>query len=246
VIKDADTGEILADLVTPGAVFCAARGGRGGRGNSRFATPTQQAPRRSEPGEPGEERRLELELKLIADVGLVGLPNAGKSTLLSRISRARPRIAAYPFTTLEPHLGIVELEGERQFVAADIPGLIEGAHEGKGLGLQFLRHIERTRVLVMLVDVGSEDPRGDLATLERELALYSVALVEKPRVVVLTKADLLAEDERRKAPERCGLPEALLISAHSGEGVRPLLESMWRLIGEAQHDPAETERVNDE
>ena len=246
VVKDADSGEILADLVEPGAVFCAARGGKGGRGNSHFATPTHQAPRRFEPGEPGEERRLELELKLIADVGLVGLPNAGKSTLLSRISRARPRIAAYPFTTLEPHLGIVVLDEERQFVAADIPGLIEGAHLGKGLGLQFLRHVERTRVLVMLVDVGSADPRGDLATLERELALHSAALVEKPRVIVLTKADLLAEDEHRGAPERCGMPEAQLISAHSGEGIRALLEHMWRLIAAMPDDPAEPKRVDDE
>ncbi len=230
VVKDADSGELIADLVHEGDRFCAARGGKGGRGNARFATPTHQAPRRADPGEEGEERMVELELKLIADIGLVGLPNAGKSTLLSRISRARPKVADYPFTTLEPGLGIVALEDHRTFVVADLPGLIEGAHEGKGLGLQFLRHVERTAVLLFLIDATSEDPPGTLALLEREIAGYSAALAEKPRRVVLSKADLVAPEEHAGLAERLGLPEARLISAHSGEGVKALLEELWTLV----------------
>ncbi len=241
VVKEG--GQTLADLVEPGQRFVAARGGRGGRGNARFATATNQAPRRADPGEEGEERWLELELKLIADVGFVGLPNAGKSTLLARVSRARPKIAAYPFTTLEPNLGIVPLDEERHFVAADVPGLIADAHLGKGLGLQFLRHLERTRVLAFLLDVSSADPAADLAVLERELALYSGALAAKPRVVVLTKADLLPAEAHAGAAARAGPVDARLISAHSGLGVRELLEALWTLIaapvgadGESRHD----------
>jgi GTP-binding protein len=227
VVKDAATGEVLIDLTRPGEAFPAARGGRGGRGNSRFATATHQAPRRADPGTPGEERWLELELKLIADVGFVGLPNAGKSTLLSRVTRARPRIASYPFTTLEPNLGIVDLDDERQFVAADLPGLIEGAHRGKGLGIQFLRHLERTRVLALLVDASSEHPADDAALVERELSLYSPALAAKPRVAVLTKADLLPPDEHAAVVKRAGIPGVRLMSAHTGQGVKELLEELW-------------------
>jgi GTP-binding protein len=239
VVKDAASGEVVADLVHAGDTFLAARGGRGGRGNKRFATPTHQAPRHADPGEPGEERWFELELKLIADVGFVGPPNAGKSTLLARVSRARPRIADYPFTTLEPHLGIVVLDEERQFVAADLPGLIEGAHRGRGLGLQFLRHVERTRALAILVDASGEAPREQLAAVERELEQYSPALLAKPRLTVLTKADLLPPERHAGAAAAAGLPDAHLISAHSGEGVPALLEKLWKLIAtEPADEPA--------
>lgn len=230
VVRDAGSGEVLVDLLEEGHVFVAASGGRGGRGNAVFATSTNQTPRRADPGEPGEERVLELELKLIADVGLVGPPNAGKSTLLARISRARPRIADYPFTTLEPHLGIVRLDEERSFVAADLPGLIAGAHEGRGLGLRFLRHVERTRVLALLVDATAPDPAAELASLRRELVAYSPDLGRRPAVVVLTKADLLPPEERAGAAAAAGLDGARLISAHSGEGVRELLEALWRML----------------
>ena len=230
VVKEAASGEPLADLTRPDEGFLAARGGRGGRGNARFATSTQQAPRQAEPGEKGEERWLELELKLIADVGFIGLPNAGKSTLLARVTRARPRIGSYPFTTLEPNLGIVTLDRERQFLAADLPGLIAGAHEGRGLGFQFLRHVERTRVLALLVDITAEDPAADAAQVEREMALFSESLAEKPRVTVLTKADLVAPGERPGAARRAGLAGAHVISAHTGEGVDALLEELWQRI----------------
>jgi GTP-binding protein len=241
VVKAAETGELLADLVHVGDRFRVAKGGRGGRGNTRFATATHQAPRRADPGEPGEELTIELELKLIADVGLVGLPNAGKSTLLSRVTRARPKIADYPFTTLEPNLGIVALDVERTFVVADLPGLIEGASDGKGLGLQFLRHVERTQVIVFLVDAGSEDPAGTLALLEHEIARYSAALAEKPRRVVLSKADLLPPEARADAAVRLGLPGAHVISAHTGFGMNELLEDIWSAIPPVVVGSAETD-----
>ena len=240
VVKNAESGEVVADLVSAGDEFVAARGGRGGRGNSHFATPTHQAPRHAEPGGPGEERRLELELKLIADVGLVGLPNAGKSTLLSRISRARPKIAEYPFTTLEPNLGIASLDEQRHFVVADVPGLIAGAHQGKGLGLQFLRHLERTRALAFLIDVTAEDPAADLALLLSEMTMHSETFMTRPRVVVLTKADLLPPEQHAEAARRAGIPGARLISAHSGEGLRDLLEELWTRIAPATEAAAET------
>src|SRR5919109_3511894 len=175
VIRDADTGELLGEVLRPDDTIRVARGGRGGRGNARFATPTHQAPREWEPGEEGEDRQIELVLKLIADVGLVGEPNAGKSTLLSVVSAARPKIADYPFTTLEPNLGVVGLPGHRSFVVADIPGIIEGAHQGKGLGLRFLQHVERTRVLAYLIPLDSPDPQAVYARLRHEVRQYSDA-----------------------------------------------------------------------
>jgi GTP-binding protein len=231
-VRDVASGDLLADLVEPGERFLAARGGRGGRGNARFATPTNQAPRKADPGEQGEERQVELELKLIADIGLVGAPNAGKSTMLAAITRARPKIGAYPFTTLEPNLGIVALDEERQFVVADVPGLIEGAHQGRGLGIQFLKHVERCSALAVLVDVTVESPRDQLEEVERELKAYHPALGEKPRVVVLTKADLLPPERRAAVAAEVGLPEALVVSAHNGDGMRELRERLWRLVEE--------------
>jgi len=230
VVRDDQGDEPIADLVGPESEYLAAKGGRGGRGNARFKSSRNQAPRRRDPGEPGEERWLELELKLIADVGFVGLPNAGKSTLLSRVTRARPKIADYPFTTLEPHLGIVRLDDERQFVAADIPGLIEGAHAGKGLGHQFLRHVERTRVLVLLTDATTEDPERDAALVVKELEEYSQALADKPRVRAITKSDLIAPEARPAAAAGARAAHAHLISAHTGEGVTELLEDLWGRI----------------
>ena len=238
VVKDGE-GAVVADLVRPGDAFVAARGGRGGRGNAQFATPTHQAPRRADPGESGEERKLQLELKLIADVGLVGLPNAGKSTLLSRVTRARPKIADYPFTTLEPNLGIAALDDERTFVVADLPGLIAGAHEGKGLGLRFLRHVERTRMLLFVVDASSPAPAEDLNVLLREVGNYSPELLERPRLVALSKADLVDPAERATAPQKAGLPDARLFSSQSGENLRELMEACWTVIASANPEEPE-------
>src|SRR5262245_31445480 len=199
-VRNVETGEVLGELVNSGQTLLVAKGGRGGRGNQHFATPTHQSPREWEPGEEGEARKLELVLKLIADVGLLGEPNAGKSTLLSVISAARPKIADYPFTTLEPHLGVVGLSDHRSFVVADIPGIIEGAHAGKGLGLRFLQHVERTRAVAVLVPVDSPDPQATYELLRREAASYSKELAAKPHIVVLTKSDLASPNTENRKP----------------------------------------------
>jgi GTP-binding protein len=234
VVYDADTGELLHDFTAAGDRFVAARGGRGGRGNARFATSTHQAPTEHEDGKPGEERRLRLELKLLADVGLVGFPNAGKSTLISVISAARPKIADYPFTTLEPNLGVVTAEGGgfRTFVVADIPGLIEGAHQGHGLGIQFLRHVERTRLLVHLVDVSEASgrmPADDFRIVMNELASFSEELAAKPMLVVASKIDAAQDVARieslRDLARRRGLP-FFKISSVTGEGIPELKRAM--------------------
>jgi GTP-binding protein len=233
VVAEEGTGSVLVDLSRPGQVFEAARGGRGGRGNARFKTATNRAPRRHEPGEAGETRTLRLELKLLADVGIIGLPNAGKSTLISRISAARPKIADYPFTTLSPNLGVVDRGDERSFVVADIPGLIEGAHRGAGLGHRFLRHVERCRLLLHLVDptAPGRSALSDIQTVNEELRLYRDSLARKPQILVLTKADATQDGEsvagvmdfakRRKIP-------CVTISAVTGEGI----ERLVRLTGE--------------
>jgi GTP-binding protein len=232
VVYDESTGARLYDFTHPGERFTVASGGRGGKGNARFATSTHQAPTEHEPGRPGEEKRLRLELKLLADVGLVGFPNAGKSTLISRVSAARPKIADYPFTTLEPNLGVVELPDYRSFVVADIPGLIEGAHEGHGLGIQFLRHIERTRLLVHLVDVSEasgRDPVQDFETVMDELASFSRDLVSKPMLVVASKMDV-AQDPARVLALRLHVAERGMayfeISSATGLGIEKLKFAM--------------------
>lgn len=238
LVYDADTGRLIKDLVDDGQQVCVARGGRGGRGNARFATATHQTPRESEPGLKGQERTLRLELKLIADVGFVGLPNAGKSTLLTRLTRARPKIAAYPFTTREPHLGIVELPGYRRLVLADLPGLIEGAHEGVGLGDTFLRHVERTRVILHLVDVcppeGSPTPAEAYRIIRGELEKYSAALAEREEIVVGTKLDL-TEAPAALAELQETLGQTVLgISAASGVALRELTERLWSAVDRAR------------
>jgi GTP-binding protein len=226
IVRDRDRGNVLRDLTTPGDQVNVARGGRGGRGNKAFATSTNRAPRESQPGTPGEERWLVLELKVIADVGLIGLPNAGKSTLLSRLSRATPEIGAYPFTTKHPNLGLVTIGGERAFVLADLPGLIEGAHSGVGLGHEFLRHVERTRVLVHLVEPlppDGADPLQNYRTIRRELELYSPALATKPEVVAVSKAELTGSEEVRERLERELRRPVLAVSAVTGRGLSQLV-----------------------
>jgi len=228
VVRDADSGEILGELLEEGDRLVVAEGGRGGRGNASFATATHQAPREWESGEYGEERRVELELKLIADVGLVGEPNAGKSTLLATISHARPKIAEYPFTTLEPNLGVVKLSDFRSFVVADIPGIIEGAHEGRGLGHQFLRHVERTRTLALLVPVDADDPQAEYDLLRDELRSYAARLAELPHCLLLTKADLLGPDADPPEVEAPDAWETFVVSSVTRRGVSELLEALWR------------------
>lgn len=243
VIRDADTGEWLGEVLNPGAEIVVARGGRGGRGNAYFVSSTHQAPREWQPGEAGEKRTLELELKLIADVGLVGEPNAGKSTLLSVISAARPKIADYPFTTLVPNLGVVQLSGQRTFVVADIPGIIEGAHEGKGLGLRFLRHIERTRLLAFLIPVDSMDWQEEYRRLRHEVASYSSELADKPHCVVFTKMDLLGGD----APPDLDTPGAFAvfaISAVTRAGLEGLLAAWWSTLLQLRAEAEQASRAD--
>ncbi|MGE3955897.1 MAG: GTPase ObgE [Vicinamibacterales bacterium] len=235
---------IVADLAQAGDRVLVAKGGRGGLGNAHFATSTNRAPRKVQPGEEGEEKWLRLELKLLADVGLVGFPNAGKSTLISRISAARPKIADYPFTTLTPNLGVVGLSDDRSFVVADVPGLIEGAHRGQGLGHQFLRHLERTKVLVHLVDVSSmsgRDPVSDMDIIRRELELFAPELASKPQLIAANKIDALDDEARAAAVERrageLGLP-FFRISGVTGSGVPALLEAVWRELAAAREADA--------
>jgi GTP-binding protein len=238
VIKDSETEEVLADLDTPGAEFLAVRGGRGGLGNTHFATPTRQAPKFAQPGEPGEDAEITVELKLLADVGLIGLPNAGKSTLISVISSARPKIADYPFTTLVPNLGVVKAGEEwRSFVVADIPGLIEGAHSGAGLGHQFLRHVERTRILLHLVDISQAaegDPVENLKTVDRELEMYSPELMKKPQAVAGTKTDIVDEEKLDRLRDYCKTNEIdfFPISGATGNGVKKLVEYLSKKVSE--------------
>lgn len=232
IVKDAETGEVLADLAEPNQKLLFLKGGRGGQGNARFATSTNKAPKFAQPGEPGEERVIRLELKLMADVGLLGFPSVGKSSFITKVSAARPKIADYPFTTLKPHLGVVEYKGFRSFVMADIPGIIEGAHDGAGLGHRFLRHVERTRILLHLLDpcrTHDSNPLDDYETLNRELALFNPELAQKPQIVVVNKIDL--PDVQALLPEIApyfkerGI-KVFPVSAATGEGIPALLDAI--------------------
>ncbi|MBN1955360.1 MAG: GTPase ObgE [Anaerolineae bacterium] len=246
VVRDAATGQVLADLTETGQQVVVARGGRGGRGNSRFTSSTNQAPRMAENGEPGEERTLKLELKVLADIGLIGKPNAGKSTLLAAITAAHPKIAPYPFTTLHPHLGVVVLDVQTDFVVADIPGLIEGASEGKGLGHEFLRHVERTRLLIHLLDGTSPDPLADLADINAELTAFGRRLDEKTQLIAFNKIDLEPARQRwpavQKALREQGY-EAWAISGVTREGVRELLRRAAQRLAELPPSTAPTQDV---
>lgn len=235
-VRDAESGALIQDFLEEGETHLVARGGSGGRGNARFATPTNQAPRRADRGRQGESRRLHLELKLMADVGIVGYPNSGKSTLISRISAVRPKVADYPFTTLVPNLGVVTFDDYPPFIVADIPGIIEGAHRGAGLGLKFLRHVERTRIILHLLDISDASQRHpiqDYLTLNRELSLFDPALTGKPQIVAVNKVDL--PEAGNKLPEviryfRNSKKEILPISALTGEGLPALLSSLAKRL----------------
>ena len=244
VVKDAESGEVLADLVRAGETFIVARGGIGGRGNARFATPTNQAPRYAQPGMPGEERWILLELKLLADIGIIGLPNAGKSTFISRVSAARPKIADYPFTTLTPNLGVVKVGDRAPFVVADIPGLIPGAHRGLGMGIKFLRHVERTSVLLHLIDLsGDAAPAGEtMATINAELRHFSPGLGARPQVVAISKIDLTDTRERLEAETTALLRQrirAFPFSAVTGEGLPALLHALADTLDAAREKNTE-------
>jgi GTP-binding protein len=235
LVFDRDRGNVLRDLTRDGEEVIVARGGRGGYGNKHYASPTNRAPRQAQPGEPGEERWIVLELKVIADAGLVGLPNAGKSTLLSRLSHAQPEIADYPFTTKHPNLGLVTLGGERVFVLADLPGLIEGAHSGVGLGHEFLRHVERTRVLVHLVEplpADGSDPVANYQTIRRELELYSPVLARKPELVAMSKAELTGAEEVRERLARELGRDVIALSAVTGQGLARLIGAVTECLRE--------------
>ena len=234
LIKEAETGHILVDLIEPDQVFLAAAGGKGGLGNSRFTSSTNRAPRKATPGQPGEERWLVIELKLLADVGLIGLPNAGKSTLLSKLSAANPKIASYPFTTLEPQLGVLQFQYSDPCIIADIPGLIEGAHQGFGLGHQFLRHIERTSILLHMIDASTPDdqPMHDYQTLARELAAYNTELLNRKHLIVLNKIDLVDQQRLEEVQAQfstLALP-VLAVSADTGAGVDQVKETLADIL----------------
>ncbi|MBI2428858.1 MAG: GTPase ObgE [Ignavibacteriales bacterium] len=231
LIRNAETGKVVADMTEHDQEFLIAKGGRGGKGNWVFRSSTNQAPRVCTPGDPGEEYWLELELKLLADIGLVGFPNAGKSTLISVISAAKPKIADYPFTTLTPSLGMVYFQEEKSFVVADIPGLIEGAHAGKGLGIQFLKHIERTKALAYLIDCTSEDIKNDFKVLQKELKEFNPDLPKKKSLIVITKLDV-ATDEIKKSLKKLSFPKkypVFKISSATNEGISDLVEAMWKM-----------------
>ncbi len=236
VVKDAGTSETIADLTEDEQEFVVAEGGIGGRGNAEFATSTNQAPRYADPGRPGEEKEILLELKLLADAGLVGLPNAGKSTLISVISAARPKIADYPFTTLVPNLGIVRVGHYKNFTVADIPGLIEGAHQGKGLGIQFLRHVERTRALVFLIDCMSDEPKRDYEVLKNELIKYNPEMRLKKSIICISKIDVLDTDSRKELLKNINFGDTkipvMMISSVANDGLEEMKMKIWEMINE--------------
>ena len=246
MVYDLDTGELLADLTKDGQAYIAAKGGMGGRGNRHFATSTNRAPRYAQPGTPGEKKTIRLELKLLADVGLVGLPNAGKSSLVTAASRARPKVADYPFTTLTPHLGMVKLDDYDPFTMADIPGLVEGAHQGAGLGLRFLKHVERTRLFIYVVDLSGSDPVADLGVVREELRAYDPILAERQSLVAANKADLPDAAEQQEIFLELAKDEGLTvftISAKTGQGVNELLQAAAELVFK-ETDRAEEDDLN--